>query len=70
MKYEKFHYNDKTKKQEKTIVEEDGDFVFSTTTDFPIEKLKEKKEVPESREKTGKTETPEIVREIIKTLKG
>ena len=46
MKYEKFHCNDKTKKQEKTIVEEDGDFVFSTTTDFSIEKLKKKKRSP------------------------
>ena len=43
MKYEKHHYNGKTGKWETTIVEEDGDFVFSTHTNVPKEKLKPKK---------------------------
>lgn len=43
MRHEEFHYNKETKKWEKTIVEDDGGFVFSTTADFPIERLKEEK---------------------------
>ena len=54
-------------KMGRTIVGEDSGFVFSTATNFSVEKLKTQKEIPESREKP---ETPEIVREAIKTLKS
>lgn len=43
MKYIESNYNEKTGEWERTIVEEDGDFVFSTHTNVPIEKLKQKK---------------------------
>lgn len=58
-----------------------GGFIYKINKDYLLKKLKisepikepepkEKKEITESREKTGKTETPEIVREMIKTLKS
>ena len=40
MKVEKRHYNEKTGQWESTFVEEEGDFVFSTHTNVPVEKLK------------------------------
>lgn len=43
MKYIKSHYDEKTGKWIRTIVEEEGSFGFSTTTDFPIERLKKNK---------------------------
>jgi len=56
-------------------------FIYKINKDYLLKELKisepvketeqkEKKEFPKSREKTGKTETPEIVREVIKTLKS
>lgn len=52
MKYEKSHYDEKTGEWKSVIVEEDGDFVFSTHTNVPIEKLKRKKNenrIPENQ---------------------
>ena len=43
MKYEKHYKDEKTGKWKSVIVEEDGGFTFSTHTNVPIEKLKQKK---------------------------
>ena len=40
MKVEKIHYNEKTGQWESTFIEEEGDLVFSTHTNVPVEKLK------------------------------
>lgn len=45
MKVEKRKYNKKTGKWESVIVEEDGDFVFSTGTNAPIRKSDKNKSV-------------------------
>jgi len=49
MKYEKSNHNEKTREREETIVEEEGDLVFATTN-FPIEKLKQKNKNEESKD--------------------
>ncbi|KUK50046.1 MAG: hypothetical protein XD75_0061 [Parcubacteria bacterium 33_209] len=59
MKYVKSHYNEKTGEWKKTIVEEENDLVFFTTTDFPIEKLKQNKKENEIRENENKNEIRE-----------
>jgi len=43
MKVTKFKRNKITGKLEEYTVEEEGDFVFSTHTNVPLEKLKKKK---------------------------
>jgi len=58
-----------------------GGFIYKISKDYLLKELKisepvkepelkEKKEIPENRGKTGNIETPEIVREVIKTLKN
>jgi len=58
-----------------------GGFIYKISKDYLLKELKisepvkepelkEKKEIPESREKAGNIETPEMVREVIKTLKS
>ena len=58
-----------------------GGFIYKINKDCLLKELKisepvkepepkEKKEIPKSREKAGNIETPEMVREVIKTLKS
>lgn len=58
-----------------------GGFIYKISKDYLLKKLninkavkksepKEKKEIPEDWEKTGKIEIPEIIREVIKALKN
>lgn len=56
-----------------------GGFIYKINKDYLLKELKisepvkepeEKKEIPKNRENTGNIETPEIVREVIKTLKS
>ena len=43
MKFRRDTYNEKTGKWESTFIEEEGDLVFSTHTNVPVEKLKKNK---------------------------
>jgi hypothetical protein len=47
-----YHYNDETGEWEKTIIEEEGSFGFSTTSDFPIERLKKNKQENKNENET------------------
>jgi len=58
MQYEESYYDEEKGEWVENIVEEEGSFGFSTTTDFPIERLKKNKQVNknESEIKENKTE--------------
>ncbi len=44
MQYEEFYYDEEKGEWVTNIVEEEGSFGFSTTSDFPIERLKKNKQ--------------------------